>query len=110
MLQVYATHWLLQFGNFALDKKLTMQGYPHEAQTQGYYQSLQPQQHTVTVVNQPQSKPAIQGQPQNIRQWSTGMFDCCSDCRECKIHSTLDHLCRRYLKAVGPTFPIRITL
>lgn len=77
-----------------------MQGYPHEAQTQGYYQSLQPQQHTVTVVNQPQSKPAIQGQPQNIRQWSTGMFDCCSDCRECKIHSTLDHLCRRYLKAV----------
>src|SRR6218665_891556 len=74
------------------------QGYyqpqPHgyaQPQPHGYVQPQQ-QQQTVVMVNQPQSQFPIQGQPQNIRQWTTGMCGCCEDCCGCKTYFTLDNL------------------
>jgi Cys-rich protein (TIGR01571 family) len=43
----------------------------------------QQQQHTVVMVNQPHSQGTMTGQPQNIRQWTSGMCGCCEDCTGC---------------------------
>jgi Cys-rich protein (TIGR01571 family) len=45
-------------------------------------QQQQQQQQTVVVVNQPQTT-SIQGQPQNIRDWSIDLCDCFADCCQC---------------------------
>lgn len=60
---------------------------PYQPQPQGYAPSQQ--QQTVININQPQSQNTIQGQPQNIRDWSTGMCGCFEDCSGCKIYFTL---------------------
>jgi Cys-rich protein (TIGR01571 family) len=50
----------------------------------GGVQSSQQQQQTVVVVtNQPQATSFMQGQPQNIRDWSHGLCDCCADFCQC---------------------------
>lgn len=87
------------------------QGY-YQPQPQGYCppQPQQQQQHTVVMVNQPQSHVAIQGQPQNIRQWTSGMCGCCEDCCGCKIHSTVDHLCLYFKAAPNRSDPTRFKL
>lgn len=52
------------------------QGYP-----QGGYQ--QPQQQQVVIVNQPVETNTRYGQPQNIKDWSSGLCGCCEDCSSC---------------------------
>lgn len=51
-------------------------GYP------GYPPPQQQQQQQVVVINQPGSQ-KDQGQPQNIREWSTGLCGCFEDCCSC---------------------------
>ena len=43
-----------------------------------------PSLHNVTVVTQQPGSSLTQGQPQNIRDWSSGLCGCCEDCCSCE--------------------------
>ena len=45
----------------------------------------QQQQQTVVVVQQPMSTMNAGGQPQNVRDWSTGLCGCFEDCCICNV-------------------------
>jgi Cys-rich protein (TIGR01571 family) len=52
-----------------------------QSKPSGQQQQQQQQQQTVVIVNQPNSAKACQ--PQNVREWSTGLCGCFEGCGSC---------------------------
>ena len=53
-----------------------------------------PSLHNVTVVTQQPGSSLTQGQPQNVRDWSSGLCGCCEDCWSCEYWK-VDCTCNR---------------